>query len=590
MIRRGSDRVVAATGVASSVLIYAIAMFSALFLSPPSPLRAIRTFAWHDQLGYLSMVANVADGDLRDHEPVTETGANYYPRAYYTAVGLIARVLHIDAITAWNLVSVLIQLLAVAALSICLIRVSRRAWMGFLAPLPFFAGVLSFLSPESEGWYRPLDSHAVLWGPYGALFSNNAEAAGLSIIVIAASALSAVWLRPTAPRIRVGVTLLAVAALGALSGFQTYSFLTGAYGLAYVAAAVFLSHPGRRWWMIATAATIPLLFTVGPVVFDLMGQLPALILGLLPAAPGLLRGLIRTRGLVALYASTYALAASPQILATVSGIRRGDPFLTYRVASNVDLGVARPDALVAALVVALPLLTVLGLSLRRRLRVPAAVAAAAGAVWIILSLNDVWGPNAEPYRFWIDCFLLSGVLTAVAGAAVIGAATSRTEERSRPAVIPLLLAGACVVVYVTGLADFGRFAVDPQMSATWNPESPRAAAVTELARSTHAIDGRLLLVDNCIDDRTVKATSGAPMPFYYLGMAWPENRDAVQTVMDARSRYERITAAQAEAAQIGWVLLDSACVRHVGVDGVPGRLVAERTYGAGLTLELRRLP
>jgi hypothetical protein len=128
------------------------------------------------------------------------------------------------------------------------------------------------------------------------------------------------------------------------------------------------------------------------------------------------------------------------------------------------------------------------------------------------------------------------------------------------------------------------------MQETWNPRTARAAAISEMARSTIDADSRRLLVDSCIDDRTVKATSGASMPFYYLGMAWPENRDAMQTVMDARFHALPITADQADAAGIGWVLLDSACVSHTGVVGEPGTLVDERTYGEGLTLQLRRLP
>ncbi len=578
-------------GVACSVIVYVAAMFWTLLSAAPGPLQAIRRFAWHDQLGYLSMVVDVADGNLTDREPVTESGVNHYPRAYYTVVGLVARIFHLEPITAWNAVSLLFQIAAVAALSICLIRLSRRPWAGFLAPLPFFAGVLSFAAPDGEGWYRPLDSHAVLWGPYGALFSNNAETAGLCTVIVSTSALAAVWLRPTSRPARVMTSALALLALGALSSFQTYSFLAGAYVVAYAAAALFLVRAGRRGWVVATLAALLAVFVAGPHVASAAGQLPTLVFGLLPAVPGLVRGLIRTRGVLAVYAVAFCVTAAPQILWTLSGIRRQDPFLTYRVASNVDLGVARPDALLAATVVALPLVAVLVVSVRRRAGVPAAIALAAAAVWIVLSLNDVWGANAEPYRFWIDCFLLCGVLTVIAGASLIGRTPPvRSSEDPRIDLLPAVLAGACVIVYAAGLVDFARFTSDPDMQETWNPQSPRAAAISEMARSTVDTDSRRLLVDSCVDDRTVKATSGASMPFYYLGMAWPENRDAMQAVMDARFRSLPITADQADAAGIGWVLLDSACVAHTGVIGEPGTLVDQRTYGEGLTLQLRRLP
>ncbi|WP_285135693.1 hypothetical protein [Microbacterium sp. lyk4-40-TSB-66] len=582
-------RLVGVIGLVFSALVYAGTLFWALLTAAPGPLRAIRKFAWHDQLGYLSMVSNVSDGDLGNHEPVTETGVNHYPRAYYTAVGLVARILGLEPITAWNLVSLTLQLAAVVALALCLIRVSRRSWAGFFAPLPFFTGVLAFTAPDGEGWYRPLSSHAVLWGPYGVMFSNNAETAGLCLIIVALSALAAVWLRPTRPTARAVVSAGAMAVLGVLSSFQTYSFLTGAYVVAFTVAAMFLVRPGRRWWVASTVLAVPVLFVIGPVVATSAGQLPTLVLGMLPAVPGLIRGVLITRGRLAACAAVFAVAAAPQILWTLSGIREGDPFLTYRVASNVDLGVARPDALFAATVVALPLFVVLAIAIHRRVAASVALTAAAATVWVVLSLNDLWGANAEPYRFWIDCFLFCGVLTLVAGANLVGSRGPDAGTRRRLSATKAL-AAVCALVYVVGLSDLVHFTRDTEMLQTWNPDSPNAAAAADLARSTESVDDRLLMVDHCLDDRTIKATSGAAMVFYYLGMAWPENRDAVQEVMDARFNKQKITPEMAEAADVGWLLLDSRCTVHAGVIGEPGELVAEREYAPGQTLQLRRLP
>lgn len=586
-----AHRVTAAGGAVFSAVLYAVLMFWPLLVSPPGPLRSIRTFAWHDQLGYLSMVANVADGDVSNTEPVTETGVNHYPRFYYTTVGLVAHALHLEPITAWNAVSLVLQVSAVVALSLCLVVVSRRAWAGFLAPLPFFAGVLAFSSPLSDLWFRPLDSHAVLWGPYGVMFSNNGETAGICIIVIATSALAAVWLRPRRASVRVMTSIVAMLALGGLSSFQTYSFLSGAYVVAYVAAALFLTRPGRRrWWIALTLATFPVLFVAGPLVSSAAGQLPALVFGLLPAVPGLVRGLVITRGLLAVYAAIFAAAALPQIVWTFSGVLQGDPFLSYRVASNVDLGVIRPETLVASTVVAVPLLVVLALAIHRRAATPAAVASAGVVVWVVLATNDVWGANAEPYRFWIDCFLFGGILTLVAGAALIGGAEREAAPRRVTVGVTRALAVACAALYAVGLVDFVNFTGDPRMSETWNPDAPRAAAATELARSTVDADDRLLLVDTCMDDRTVKATSGAPMAFYYLGMAWPTDREAIQAVMDDRETGSPISSDLASDAGVGWVLRDSACPTHIEVTGGQGTLVAERSYGEGQTLQLWRLP
>lgn len=576
------------SGTITSAVIYAGLLWWSLVSASPGPFRAIRTFAWHDQLGYLSMVANVANGDLGNPEPVTQTGVNHYPRAYYTAVGLVARLLDAAPITAWNLTSALLQLVAVISLALCLARVSGRPWAAFFAPVPFFTGVMSTLDPGTTTWYRPLESHAVLWGPYGVMFSNNAETAGLSLIVIAFSVVAAVWLRPTRNGIRVGLTVAAAALLGALSSFQTYSFLTGAYVAAFIIAALFLAAPGRKWWLIATGLTVPVLFIAGPSVSEAAGQLPTLVFGLLPAVPGLLRGLLRTRGFLAVYAVVFALAAAPQIVWTLSGVVSGDPFLSYRVASNVDLGVVRIGTLVASSAVVAPLALVLVAGLRRRSAPVVAMTGAIAAVWVLLSLNDVWGANAEPYRFWIDCFLLGGVATSIAIAALAG----RIPVGSRVTRTRLFRAVtvACALLYVLSLVDFVRFTADTTMSATWDPDQPRAAAAAELARETMDGGNGLLTVDECIDDRTVKATSGAPMAFYYLGMAWPAERDAVQRIMDARSSGGAIDPQTADEAGLKWILRDSACEVHVRVEGMSGELMATREYGDGQSLQLWRLP
>jgi hypothetical protein len=103
------------------------------------------------------------------------------------------------------------------------------------------------------------------------------------------------------------------------------------------------------------------------------------------------------------------------------------------------------------------------------------------------------------------------------------------------------------------------------------------------------VDGKLLLVDTCLDDRTIKATSGAPMAFYYLGMAWPPDRDAIQAVMDAREQGAPISHDLAGEANVGWILEDSACADHVDVIGAQRTLISENSYGGGRTLQLWRL-
>lgn len=472
MSRSPSAKIVTGAGVATSALLYIVLALGSLFVAPPGPLQALRTAFWHDQLGYLSIVADVASGDFRNTEPVTQTGVNHYPRSYYSLVGAVANALHLEPVFAWNAVSVAFQLVALGALAFAMARVSGRPWMSFLAPLPFFAGVMAFV--RDGGWFRSLDSHAVLWGPYGVMFSNNGETAGLSVVTASLSILAVVWLRPTRRAVRITLTIVSAASLGLLSGFQTYSFLSGAYVVAYLLAARFLLHERRRWWIVATVVALLAVVLLGPAVSARAGQLPTLVFGLFPAVPGLVRGLIRSRGALALYVAVYAAAALPQIAWTMSGVLAGDPFLTYRVASNVDLGVLKVGTLVASMAVALPLLVIAITGWLRRRRDAAAFATAMLVTWPVLALNDLWGANAEPYRFWIDMFLIGGVVAALSAARLyaregIDHPDAPPSTSSRPAAGRYVQAVAwslVAVVYLVSLGDYVAFRRDPAMSAT----------------------------------------------------------------------------------------------------------------------------
>ncbi len=190
-----------------------------------NPLLNLRTEFWHDQLGYLAISANVANGHFDLTEPVTMTGVNHYPRLYYSIVGVVAHAFGLPTVMSWNLVSLVLQFLAAFTVGLVAARLSGRWWVGLLAPVPFLTGVFAYASQPGR-WYTLLEAHAVLWGPFGVLFSNNAETAGLSVGIIVLGALVWAWSSEIPRAARVVITIAAAAAVGALSSFQTYSFLT----------------------------------------------------------------------------------------------------------------------------------------------------------------------------------------------------------------------------------------------------------------------------------------------------------------------------------------------------------------------------
>lgn len=568
-------RIGLAAATVFSVLVYLVVLVRPLLVASPGPLQSLRTAFWNDQLGYLSIVANAAQGEVGAVEPMTSTGVNHYPRTYYMAVGLVARALSLEPVTAWNLVSVLFQVAAVAALAVALGVLSRRWWLGALAPVPFLIGTLSVLDGEG-GWSRALGSHAVLWGPYGVLFSNNAETSALCLIIVVLCALALVWLRPAGARTRLVVSIVTAALVGGLSGFQTYSFLTGVYLLAGVLAAVFLSR-SRWWWTAGSLAAGVVVLVAGPLVAERAGQLATLVFGLLPIIPGLLRGAVLTRGRLVLYGAVAVAASAPPIVWTVSGIVGGDPFLAYRVGSNVDLGVVNPVTLVASAPLVLVLILLLWMALRRRDRIVAAALAGTAVVAPYLAMNDLWGANAEPYRFWINCYLLGAVVAGLALARLL--ATPAPQASGAGRVVRTVAAVVVSAVVALSLGDAVAFARDPAMNATWDPEAPRERAVAEAAEASGDSDG-LLLTGPCVSAPTTKVGTAVPIAHYYLGMAWPADVDAVTTVMAGRDA-GAVTAASLVAADVTTIAVDTACGTVLDLSSASVQLIDSFDYDDG---------
>ncbi len=586
-----------ATAVFVSVTIYSVVLLRPILFSAPGPFQSLRTAYWYDQLGYLTIVANTAEGDLRPVEPMTLTGVNYYPRNYYLLVGLIARALDLQPITAWNLVSIGLQVTAVATLAVAIGVLSSRWWLGMLAPAPFLIGTLSVVT-NGGSWFRSLDSHAVLWGPYGVLFSNNAETSALSIIIVVLCAIALVWARPAPRWARVSVSLVASAALGALSGFQTYSFLTGVYLVAAILAGVFLSR--SRWiWTALSGAGFIAVIAFGPLVSSAVGQLATLVFGLLPLVPGLIRGIIISRGWLLLYGGVMAVAALPPIVWTVSGVVRGDPFLSYRTGSNVDLDVVHPGTLIASLPFIAVMALIITIAVRAKDRL--SVSAAAGAVAAVpyLALNDQWGAQAEPYRFWINCTFIATVVGALVLARVLprrkpsgrgdGEAIHPQGESHRRAGRGRVVALAAMtgVIYLVSLADVVAFDQDAGIAATWDPGADRERAISAAADAASASAPGLILTDSCVSPLTTKVLSPGPIAHYFLGMSWPASVGEVQELLDQRNE-GTIEQAAVEDADATWLLIDSTCSVRLDFDDFAPELVGEYGYGAD-NIELWRL-
>lgn len=544
-------------------LIVHLAVQSGMYLATAGvSLARFRDYFVHDQLGYLAIVKNFSEGQFDSFEPDTETGANTYPRLYYEAIGLAARVTGWDPIVAWNVCGMAVQLLLVGLLAGVLIGVTRRWWVGLLAPLPFMLGTFSTLT--GTGWYTALESHAVIWGPFGVLHTLNGETVSLSLAAISCLLLGLLWLRPVGTPWRVVLTALICLLLGALANVQTYSFIAAVYLLAFGLATWAILRGGlilRIVLGVLSLALIPVVFSFGPTVAEEGGQLPALVFGLLPAVPGMLALIVRSRGIVLIFCVAVVLGAAPQVLGTVTGLATGDPFLAYRVASNTKLGVPLDVGVTAAIVLIVPLVLILVAAIVRRRALWGAYAVGAAVAWVLLASNDIWGANAEPYRLWMDAFfLVAATILPISALVVRDLWRSKADTRRRvPRWVTVTGAVLCLGVAGVSLGDWWAFYQSKPAQALMVTDSPRDRVLTELAVQSAANNpGTLVMVDSCIDPRVLKVTSGVPVAYYHLGMAWPTEYQAVGDVIQSRlsGSINREAALAGKATQ---VLSDSAC-------------------------------
>jgi hypothetical protein len=565
-------------------LVLHLAAQSGMYLATPGfSLGRFRDFFVHDQLGYLAIVKNFSEGEFAAVEPDTQTGAISYPRMYYEAIGLVARVTGWDPIVAWNVCGLAVQLVLVGLLAAILIGVSRRWWVGLLAPVPFMLGTFSTFTVAD--WYTPLESHALIWGPFGLLHTLNGETVSLSIAAICLLSLALLWLRPARTGTRLIVTSLICLILGALANVQTYSFIAAIYLLAFGLATWVILRGRHLVLAVLTVALIPVVFWLGPTVAEAGGQLPTLVFGLLPAVPGMIALIVRSRGAVLLYCVAVVLGAAPQVVGTVTGIVTGDPFLAYRVESNSKLGVPFDIGMMSGLALMVPLAVILIGAILRRRPVWGAYALGGALAWTLLATNDVWGANAEPYRLYMDVFfLLAATIVPVlamvfpslwnAGrtqqqapddAAAAGGSGRHSSVRPRRvrgsasrwiAVVAMPLVVGVAAVSLTDWWVFYRSDVAAALMVT---DTPKDRAATTLAiQSAEEHPDTLIMVDFCIDPRVLKVNSGVPIAYYHLGMAWPTEYDAVATIVSSRlgGNLDRDAAIAANATQ---VLTDSEC-------------------------------
>ena len=507
-----------------------------------------RAYFANDQLSYAAIATNVSVGGSSLVEPFTQTGTSYYPSMWYEVVGLTSRATGLPVYVSWTILGLALVSCAVLMVGWLAFRLSGRAWAPLLPAAALLTGTLA--TPTAHYWYASLNEHAVLWGPFGTLFTLNAEVAGLSLATIAMSLLVlASWEADGSTRRTAARVVIAAALIGLVANVQTYSFFTGAsLAATYIAVRALLVHRSRRRVLI-TLALVAVILAAGPLISRTLGPLPLFALVLAALAPATWPTINHHRALAATAASALVIAAAPQVLHTLSGLASKDPFLTYRQDSTQNLGVLSMATVVSSIPIALLAIACIAAVWRRGPSTLQALVIAPLLAGTVMAINDLWGFHQEPYRFWLQYAIISLLLLS----AVLAWGIATPGPQPARAVFWVATAGL-VVVWAVGLADVRGF---------WEFAHQKGVidmGAEPLTSTRTLLNGKsgLVMSSKCTDSGALKNAIRGPVAAYNKGLAWPEDVKAFEIFTDPNRRASEDPVAL-RAAKVRYVITDSAC-------------------------------
>ena len=509
--------------------------------------KGFRAYFSNDQLSYAAIAVNSSQSIGSSAEPLTGTGVSFYPSGWYHFLGLVNNVTGVPVNLLWQVLGLAAIGIAIAILGLIAHTLSRRWWAPILPGLALFTGTLSIFIHDY--WYTSLSAHAVIWGPFGTLFTLNSGAIALMGGTVALALILWHLLAPSRSNTRI---FIAAALIGLLANLHTYAFFTTAsFAAAFITLTALITAKSRRRTVLVIAAT-GLVLVFGNPIAALIGPLPLFALLLLVAAiaayPFIKSNLYTTFSLIALA----GIAASPQVIRTLLGIASQDEFLAYRQGSSLDLGVPLIAAAVAAvplILFAIYILFVSRVMPGRSQEVIYSFFAATAIGAVIMSTNDLWGFNQEPYRFWLQYSIITGFLISI----LLAYALSFQQKRTGLAVLVV-----AVLLWLISLADFAGFFSYAREQGVLPTQDSRALAIQELTKEIPSGSRELILSSRCTDPQLLKLITSRPVAFFNYGLAWPDNREEIKNLTQA-DRMTGDTLIGLQAAQVGYVITDSNC-------------------------------
>ncbi len=534
----------------------------------------VKDYYLTDQFAYLSIARNVSLGMPTFVEPFTTTGSSIYPSAYYWLLGRFADVASTTVFGVWNLVGMVVTLglLATATGWAVWARPTSRAWV--LAPATLMFGTLEYYTSDGR-WSAPYGDHAVLWAPYGSLFSAGAEGFGLLALGLSLLALGGMLTGSGRRR------LLLAAAAGALLGL---TLLAHTYVSMFSAMAVILTvvvHEALRRPSRRSLAALLLAMTAVLVVCGATGGSGAVTrLALVLATPlvwlAARRDWRREFGAPALVFSGAALVvASPLLVRIASQVADKDSFFYLRQQWAETRQLALPPGQVLLQFLPLWLLAAGAIVwLVRRPRTPhdtawLSVLVALVLATALLTFNDPWGFHTEPYRFLpYGTFLIAVVAMPWLWSALAEGRAIVTVARASGAAVVVALA----LTIPTTVA----FVHDTRHLVFAFPSAERDA-YRQIADATNP---DLAVFDRCFRPDLVKIGGGGSVVYQNVGMAIPDHFKEVSAILTAVGQKRMPDEEHLRTVGVRWFVSSNHC------EGV-GRTALRRRFGPPRNIPLR---
>lgn len=531
-----------------AALVHLLLSFSPVISAPNWNLSTFKIFGSSDQLSYLAIAKNFSQGEFDLNEPYTETGNSYYPSFYYIIMGIFMRLFRLNSFEAWNLLGALVQFILVFAISMTLIKITKRTWVGILGFLPLYFGVFGFLTEDM--WKRKLDSHATLWGSFPTMFVMNAETFAIALVSIGFLIVIA----------NIGLLAnhkqnlfipLAFLGVGLLANIHIYTFITALYLIFYAYAFYILINSNKlnisiytSSFFIVFAFLIADPFSLPPLLITFLGLIPALAIGLIGSKydkPLLIRTIL-----------PLILGSSYAVVSTIIGLLNQEPFLIYRQDSAVDLNVNLLDSLSAGLALVLPLgFLIVYFYLKKDLKRSALLSGFLFS-WIVLSQNQIWNMNQEPYRFWIISFIIISIILFPLLIKII--VESFQFNRNKSLIISFMLA----LPLILSMVDSYNFHNSNTAKGIFYYDIPQNKALQKVSRN---IPQELIAIDSCLDPSIYKIITGRPVAYFNEGMVWPKNYFNIKNI-NTKITNEKINAQELKANNVQYFISESNCQNY----------------------------